>query len=359
VACSSFLWLVRRAEGKRTTGICGKSGYVPPKLGRRYNTSIMYRAFAALLLAAAFCVPSAASPLATNARTVLPSKIQQILSVDYRSLRNSSSGMALKKQVLPNNLKSFERSLRDLGINPDSDLEQITFVSYRTDDRASNGRQYQVLRSFGVATGIFQPRKLLARMKTKKVRAKKYRDNWIWPASNGFQFVFLDDGTMLFGEPDSVKDGLDVRDGERPGVASSTEIAQNMADVQSAPIWSVLDKEGTQNMLRSVLGEASALADYESIKKRLLGSYYSLDLQHGVDFGLDVGTSDSFTAGTLSALLNAGILYKKAAGSAAEKSAVESMKVNSDSSHLEVRFQADDSKFQALLQSDLFQAVSR
>jgi len=195
-------------------------------------------------------------------------------------------------------------------------------------------------------------------MKTKKVRPTKYRDNWIWPASNGFQLVFLDESTMLFGEPKAVKDGLDVRDGELPGVASSPEFAQNMADAQAAPIWSVLDQKGTQNMLREVLGQASALADYEGLKKRLVGSYYSLDLQHGVDFGLDVGTSDSFTAGTLSALLNAGMLYKKAAGSAAEKSAVESMEVNSDASHLELKFKADDRKFQALLQSDLFQAVS-
>jgi len=342
----------------RMAANCGNFGYVPARLQRRYNTSIMYRVFAALVLAAALCLPSAASPLATNARTVLPSQIQQILSVDYRSLRNSSSGMALKKRVLPNDLRSFELSLRAMGIEPDNDLEQITFVSYRMGDSAANGRQYQVLRSFGVASGVFQPKKILARMKTKKVRPTKYRDNWIWPASNGFQLVFLDESTMLFGEPKAVKDGLDVRDGELPGVASSPDFAQNMADAQAAPIWSVLDQKGTQNMLREVLGQASALADYEGLKKRLVGSYYSLDLQHGVDFGLDVGTSDSFTAGTLSALLNAGMLYKKAAGSAAEKNAVESMEVNSDASHLELKFKADDRKFQSLLQSDLFEAVS-
>ena len=89
---------------------------------------------------------------------------------------------------------------------------------------------------------------------------------------------------------------------------------QLIAEAESGPVWSVLDQQGTQNMLRSALGEASALADYDTIKKRLLGSLYTLDLQHGVDFGLNVQTPDSFTAGTLSALMKAGILYKKAAG---------------------------------------------
>jgi hypothetical protein len=77
-----------------------------------------------------------------------------------------------------------------------------------------------------------------------------------------------------------------------------------------------------------------------------------------VDFGLNVQTSDSFTAGTLSALMKAGMLYKKAAGSAVEKSAMDSMVVDSDSGRLVVKFRADDSKFQALLKTDLFQAVS-
>src|ERR1019366_4685621 len=123
---------------------------------------------------------------------------------------------------------------------------------------------------------------------------------------------------------------------------------------EGGPVWSVLDQLGTQNMLHSALGKAATLGDYDTIRKRLLGSYYSLDLQHGVDFDLNVQTSDSFTAGTLAALMKAGVLYEKASGTAAEKSAMDSMNVNSDSTRLVVRFKADDSKFQALMKSDLF-----
>jgi hypothetical protein len=56
--------------------------------------------------------------------------------------------------------------------------------------------------------------------------------------------------------------------------------------------------------------------------------------------------------------MKAGILYKKASGTAVEKSAMDAMIVDSDSGRLVVKFKADDSKFQALLKSDLFQAVS-
>ena len=152
----------------------------------------------------------------------------------------------------------------------------------------------------------------------------------LWPTGGSFVMTFLDDNTMLFGEANAVKDGLDVRDGEQQGIASTPDMMQMIVEAEAGPVWSVLDQQGTQNMLRSVLGEAAALADFDTIKKRLLGSYYSLDLQHGVDFGLNVETSDSFTAGTLSALMKAGVLYKKAAGTATEKSAMDSMDVDSD-----------------------------
>ena len=302
------------------------------------------------LVAGALCTSALAAPLGTDTRTVLPAQIQQIISVDYRALRNSSSGMALKSRVLPDNLKAFESSLRGMGINPDTDVEQLTFVSYRMPKG--------VVRNFGVATGEFELKKLMTRFKTKKVKSEKYRDNLLWPASGGFIMSFLDDETMLFGEPAAVKDGLDVRDGQQPSVGTMPDMVDMIAAAEPEPVWSVLDQEGTQNMLRSVLGQASALTDYDTIKKRLLGSRYGLDMQHGVNFDLNVQTSDSFTAGTLSALMNAGVLYKKAAGSDAEKSAMNNMEINSDAGRLVVTFKADDSQFQALLKSDLFQAVS-
>src|SRR5574337_918458 len=69
--------------------------------------------------------------LGTYTRTVIPSDIQQIISVDDRALPNSPTALALKNQVLPQNLKEFETALKSVGVNPDSDVEQLTFASFR------------------------------------------------------------------------------------------------------------------------------------------------------------------------------------------------------------------------------------
>ena len=58
-------------------------------------------------------------PLGSSARTVIPSDIQQIISVDYRALKNSDTAMALKQQVLPPSLKEFEGALRRTGASFD------------------------------------------------------------------------------------------------------------------------------------------------------------------------------------------------------------------------------------------------
>jgi hypothetical protein len=112
-------------------------------------------------------------------------------------------------------------------------------------------------------------------------------------------------------------------------------------------------------MLLSALGDAGKLADFDTIKKRVVGSRYAMNFQSGVSFDLDVITSDSVTAATLSSLVKAGVLYKKLNATPAEKIALDNMTVNSDSSNLQMHFKADDKQFQSLMHSDLFAAVSK
>ena len=302
------------------------------------------------LVLIALCSSLFAAPLGTAARTVLPKDIQQIICVDYRALRSSSTAIALKNRVLPENLKQFETALRQQGINPDQDVEELTFASFR------QGKQ---LRIVGVAQGTFGTKAFLKKMALKKIKATKYRSNQIWPMSGGMDMSFLDNYTLLFGQMDAVKAALDARDGEAESLAYNQQISDMISGVESGPVWSVLDQSGTQNMMRSALGEAASLADYDTVKRRLLGSSYTMDFQNGVNFDLNVSTSDSMTAATLSSLVKAGMMYKRMTASPAEKSALEGVSVDSDSDRLQLHFKSDDNKFQSLLKTDLFAAVSR
>jgi hypothetical protein len=302
--------------------------------------------FLVLLSAAAW-----ATPMGSSARAAIPSDVQQIISVDYRALRNSDTAQALKKQVLPESLKQFEEALRDVGISTEKDVDQLTFAAYRS------GKQG--VRVMGLAQGSFATKTVLKKMRLQKVKPLKYHTAAIYPMSGGMQMSFLDEGTLLFGDSSALKGALDARDGYTTTLDSNSQIADMISSVDSGMVWSVLDQQGTQNMMRSALGDASKLADFDTVKKRILGSRYTMNFSNGVNFDLDVVTSDSITATTLSSLVKAGVLYKKMSASPVEKMALENMTVNSDSSNLQMHFRSDDKQFQSLLHSDLFAAVSK
>src|SRR5581483_2390451 len=265
----------------------------------------------AVLLAMA-AAPVWSASLGSSARTIIPSEVQQIISVDYRALRSSSTAMALKERVLPENLKQFETALRGMGLDLDQDVDQLDFISFRDGS---------TLHTIGIAQGQFP--------------------------------------TMQFGDAASVKLALDTRDGELPSLNTNSRIADLMGGIEDGTVWSVLDANGTQNMMRSALGDASRLADYDTVKKRLVGSRYTMNFSGGVNLDLDVFTSDSFTAGALSSLVKAGVLYRKLSATGVEKVALDSVTVNNDSDKLRLRFKTDDSRFESLLKSDLFAAVSK
>ena len=309
----------------------------------------LFRGLPALALFVS-CAAAWAMPLGSSARTAIPSNIQQIISVDYRMLKNSDTAMALKQQLLPDNLKQFEAALKGIGITPDQDLDQLVFAAYRTPK--------QGVKVVGVAQGSFSATAVLKKMRVQKIHPAKYLDNDLYAMSGGMQMTFLDENTLLFGELTAVRGSLDTRNGDTSAVDSNGSISDMMSSVDSGMVWSVLDQDGTQNMLRSALGDAAKLADYETVKKRVLGSSYIMNFTDGIKFDLSVITSDSITATTLSTLLKAGILYRKMTASPVEKTAMQDVTVDSDSSSLQMHFKSDDKEFQSLMHSPLFAAVS-
>jgi len=291
-----------------------------------------------------------AMPLNSSARSCVPADVLQLISVDYRSIKDSPTAMNLKQQLMPDNIKQFEAALKAIGIDPDKDVDTLTFASFRT------GKQG--VKSVGVAAGPFNMKAVLKKMKLQKFVPKKYGTADVYPMDGGFIMTFLDDSTLLFGEGVALHAALDTRDGKTLNLDTNGTMADMMTDVDDAPVWSILDQLGTQNMVHSALGQAASIADYETVKKRILGSRYTMNFNNGVNFDLTVLTSDSVTAATVSSIFKAGILYKKMTATPAEKVAVENTTVDSDSSNLKVHFKANDQQFQSLMHSDLFAAVS-
>ena len=304
----------------------------------------------AILLAAAVSAPAA--QLSTDTRTAIPHDVQQLVVIDYHAMENSSSAMDLRERVMPPELKRFEDALHKSGLNENHDVEQLAFALFRP---KNDGER---LDTVGIAQGQFSVQDIVASFRRQKLRATLVRSNRVYPlAKTGMVVCFVDPSTMVFGDADAVSKALDARDGIARSLLANGPMMDAMKAVDSEPLWSILDQKGTQTMMKQVLGEAGSLTDYDSVRKRLEASWYSMNFQHGVKFDLTISTGDTFAAATVSSLMSAALTLRKMSGSDAEKQALSATSITSDSGRLSIHFATSDSQFSSLLQSPLFRGM--
>jgi len=292
-----------------------------------------------------------ASQLSGDARSSIPRDVQQIIVVDYKVMQNSPAAMQLKDRVLPPELKRLETALKTSGLKVDQDADTLAFAAFR--DAGGTGT-----RILGVAQGQFQTAGILANFAKNKTKPVMYRQNSIYPMGNaGMSVAFLNQTTMVFGDLAAVKAALDARDGLQPNFLQNGEMMNDMASVDSRAVWSLLDQKGTQTMMKSVLGEAAQLADYDTVKNRMKSASYTMDFSNGVKFNMSVVTSDSITAATAATLMKGVAILKKTSGSPLEKTAMDDTTIDSNAGTLTVEYSSSDSEFAGLLNSPLFQQV--
>ncbi len=305
------------------------------------------------LMAGLVAVPSMAkaAQLSGDARSSIPRDVQQIIVVDYRAMQNSPAAMQLKDRVLPPELKRLETSLKTSGLKVDQDADTLAFAAFRAPGSDST-------RILGVAQGQFNYQSILANFTKQKTKPVMVRQNPVYPMGvAGMSVAFLNQTSMEFGDRDALKAGMDSRDGLAPNFLQNGEMMSDMAMVDNRPVWSLLDQKGTQTMMKSVLGEAAQLADYDTVKNRMKSARYTMDFSNGVKFDMAVVMSDTMTAATAATLMKGVAILKRTSGSPFEKSAVDDTTIDSNSGTLTVSYSSSDSEFAGLLSSPLFQQV--
>lgn len=314
--------------------------------------SLIYRT---MLLAGAAVLAAGgarAAQLSGDAKAAIPNDVQQLIVVDYRAMQGSPAAMNLKEKIMPPELRRLETALKTSGMKIDRDTDTLAFAAFRAGGTDT--------RTVGIAQGQFQTAGILANFTKQKVKPQAVRNYNMYPlGAAGLSVVFLNQTTMIFGDSAAVKAGLDARDGLSANMLTNSDMMNEMNLVDSRAIWSLLDQKGTQTMMRSVLGEASSLTDYDSVKNRMKSSRYTVDFANGIHFDMAVVMSDTVTAATAATLMRGMVMLKKTQGTTQEKSALNDTSVDSSSGTLQVSYASSEGQFSDLLNSPLFQQVVR
>jgi hypothetical protein len=318
---------------------------------KEFPLRILYRHLLPLAVLALTATLSQAAELSSDGKAAIPHDVQQLIVVDYRAMQNSPAAMDLKERVLPPELKRLEMALKNAKLNVDKECDVLAFASFK--DSGAEGTK-----TVGVAQGQFQTQSILANLAKNKTKPVMIRNNTIYPmGSAGMSVVFLNQTTMVFGDRSAVKAAVDARDGIIPNFLSNGDMVNEMAAVDQRAIWSLLDAKGTQTMMKSVLGDAAQLTDYDTVRNRMKSSRYTMDFDNGVKFDLAVVMSDTMTAATCATLMKGMVIMKKTSASPLEKTALDRTTIDSNSGTLTVDYSSSDGEFASLLTSPLFQSV--
>jgi hypothetical protein len=292
-----------------------------------------------------------AAELSSDAKATIPKDVQQLIVVDYRVMQNSTAAMELKERILPPELERLAVALKNAKLNVDKDADVLAFAAFR-------GPNANASRIVGIAQGQFQTQVILAGFAKSKTKPIVYRNNNIYPmGAAGMSVVFLNQTTMVFGDRSAVKVALDARDGIVPNFLSDVDMVNDMGAVDKRAIWSLLDAKGTQTMMKSVLGDAAQLADYDTVRNRMKSSRYTMDFDNGVKFDLAVVMSDTMTAATCATLMTVLVMLDNTSSTSLEKTVLDRATIDSNAGTLTVDYSSSDSEFASLLTTPLFQSV--
>ncbi len=261
---------------------------------------------AALLLAPA----SRAGTLNTDVIGLFPQSVGEFAYADMKSAQQYKWFPELQQQILPARFRQFETFLQSVGIDPNTQVDELTFGTIP----ASKSSPEEVL---GVAVGEFQPDAVEMKMKSLKLPTRKTRGYTLYAYGSGaspydIYFFFLDSNTAVFGQGDAIQKMLSVRMDGAPSLLNNNTLFPLINGVNGQGlIWAVLNQHYTQLGLRQMLPEVASSQQTTPLLEKIQAMTISVSASSGVQTQFEAVCDTPEDANNFAALLQAGILYQR------------------------------------------------
>ena len=301
------------------------------------------------LLALALPVGAAAADLSGAAQAVMPQSTRQVISLDYQKLETDPLAQQLEAQVLPPEMRSLSTLLAHGGVNAANDLNRLTFATFS----AAKG-----IGLIGVAEGNLgglQLSKFYTR--TKQRPNPPQIDGVDVYEFAGLTFFMPDNATMVFGSQTAVRQAIATEQGA-PQIGQNQQMSDLISGTQSSDVWSVVDAQGAQAMVGSLVGNSAGGLGADLIKGRFNGARYTIAFGNQVQVNMELMTSDALTAAAVSTGLNAAVaLRQRSEQNPAARSILNQVQVDSAGRDAFVQVSAPESNVAQLVHTDLMQTI--
>lgn len=268
---------------------------------------------AALILATAMLIPSraAAGTLSTDIIGLFPKDVSELAYADLKEARQHPWFSQLQEQMLPGNYRQFEQFLRSAGMDPDTQIDEVTWGA----TSANAQHPYEIA---GVALGQFSPNSTETRFASEKIPNIEVHGYKLWAFGSGagpndIFFFFLDSNTAAFGQRDILQRLINVRFGGAESLLSNSDLFPliTAANANGGVVWAVLDKANTQLALHQLLPQASQFPQASAILNRIHNMEIQVQASDGVDAKFQAICNSSDDANQLAAMLQGGIVMRR------------------------------------------------
>lgn len=274
-----------------------------------------------ILIATIFAVPrpSRAGSVGSDILSMFPKDSGELAYADLKTARQFPWFNQLKEQMLPPKFRDFETFLASAGIDPNSQVTELTWalVPSKSTADTGGGAVPSTDQIVGVALGQFQPATAEAYFTAKKLPIVKIRTFSLFAFGGGsgpndLFFFFIDSNTAAFGQRQQLEKMIGVRFGEAQGLYSNTDFSALVDQANgTGTVWAVLNPAYTRLAMQQLVPETAQFPAAAQLTSKLKAMTISVKGGNGVDAKFEAVCGSTDDANTFAALLQAGLMYRK------------------------------------------------
>ncbi len=243
-----------------------------------------------------------AQALGSTAMSSFPADTREIAYTNLAQLRNSPNYPQIRQQLLNQQLRYFQDFLRSMGLNPETDADEVV-LGWRGEAAGANG-------FFGLAAGRFRPDLIQKYFSENRLPVRQFNGSDLYAFGSGSDptdmfFTFLDSGTAAFGHLPDLKAMLDVRGGSAKSLGSNTAFSGWEAELDgTAAQWGILNGKAAANLAAGWLADVKKPGgDLSAFLSPVQAVLYSVDWEGNFYAHVAVVCQDAKSAQTFTNLL--------------------------------------------------------
>jgi hypothetical protein len=264
----------------------------------------------ALLLAVLTTPSSFAGTLNTSVIGMFPKQVGEFGYADLKAARQYAWFPQLREQLLPSRFRQFEQFLASAGVDPNSQVDELTWG-------AINGSKTSGEEVVGVALGSFDPSSSETRFKQQKLPMFDVHGYHLFAFGSGsgpgdILFTFVDSNTAAFGHRKALEQLIDVRTGSAESLLTNDQLFPLINEANgSGVIWGVMDQNYAHLAMQQLVPQAGQFPQAAAIINRINAMMFSATAENGLDVHFQAACASTDDANLLAAALQAGLMYRR------------------------------------------------